>query len=124
MESGCKALCCFGPQIRVFDSTEADVLRWFPTARKMSLLNIFVRRNPASVFYLDRGHGEFYVDITGYCPNLDSGFNCSIQDTKPPACKDYGRGQDDCKLIRLDANLQTFRQWDSNQSQVPSEVLK
>jgi Fe-S-cluster containining protein len=116
VESGCKALCCHGPQITFTETTEADILKWFPKAKKISWRTMFGRRTPTSVYYLDRGHGQFYLDITGPCPNLDSNFNCSIQEGKPQECKDFGRGQDNCNLIRLDAHLETFRQWDFEQS--------
>jgi len=121
VESGCKALCCHGPYITFAGTTEADILKWFPKAKKMSLGNLFTRRTPSSVFYLDKGHSDFYVEINGPCPNLDAGFNCSIQGTKPQACNEFGRGQKDCNVIRLDHNLKTFRQWDFEQS---CEVVK
>ncbi|HUC94519.1 MAG TPA: hypothetical protein VMR19_00740 [Candidatus Saccharimonadales bacterium] len=124
VESGCKALCCHDPQITFTETTEADILKWFPEAKKMSLRNLFVHRTPASVFYIDKGHGKFYVDITGPCPNLDANFNCSIQDTKSQVCKDFGRGQDACNIIRLDHGLETFRRWDFEQSQASESVSK
>ena len=121
VESGCKALCCEDPEINMDNTMEAAILKWFPNAEKMSWRNLFRSKNANGVYYMDKGNGAFLVEINGWCPNLGTDFNCSIQDTKPPECKDFERGQDDGSLIRLDANLKTFRQWDFEQSRKTSK---
>jgi hypothetical protein len=96
-EAGCAAACCFGSWF-IGSYKEKTVLRYFPTAKKVSYKSFQNDLDPGVYYYKFLGAAS--IRIVGQCPNLGEENSCLIHDNLPPDCANLQVSSKGCSDFR------------------------
>lgn len=99
-ETGCRALCCFGPKFPPLKITKEQILTWFPEAVQTNSIELSISANKRGVYFQPTGD-KFIIKIIGYCPNLDENSGCKIYNNKPGPCEAFLFGGKGCSDVRI-----------------------